>query len=173
MRISRDEQMGLHALVTAQRSTCGRKAVGAIIAKEGRIISSGYAGPPSGFPHCDVQCMNSSANGCQRTVHAEQNAIAYAARHGISTQGATLYCTLSPCLNCSKQLINSGIIRVVYLEQYRDTSGIDLLKQVGIPCETISVNYVIYPKPLPASACGDKDLRPPPGSWLSVMPPLL
>lgn len=160
MRISRDEQMGLHALVTSMRSTCGRKAVGAIIALDGRIISSGYAGPPSGFSHCDKSCMESAAtNGCQRTVHAEQNAIAYAARHGISTNGATLYCTLSPCLNCAKQLINSGIIRVVYLEQYRDTSGIDLLKQVGIPCETINVNYATFTKHLPAFACGDKGVQ--------------
>lgn len=163
MRISRDEQMGLHALVTSLRSTCGRKAVGAIIAKDGRIISSGYAGPPSGFDHCNKQCMQAAkTNGCQRTVHAEQNAIAYAARHGISTDGATLYCTLSPCLNCAKQLINSGIIRVVYLEQYRDTSGIDLLKQVGIPCETISVNYATFTKHLPEYVCGDKGAQLPP-----------
>ena len=134
MRITRDEQMMLHALVTSLRSTCGRKAVGAVIAKEGRIISSGYAGPPSGFPHCTEACkVASSANGgCQRTIHAEMNALAYAARHGISTEGATLYCTDSPCLNCAKPLINTGIIRVCYLRPYRDTSG--------IPCETINVS---------------------------------
>lgn len=171
MRISRDEQMGLHALVTSLRSTCGRKAVGAIIAKDGRIISSGYAGPPSGFAHCNSDCVSGSAGGCQRTVHAEQNAIAYAARHGISTQGATLYCTLSPCLNCSKQLINSGIIKVIYLEKYRDTSGIDLLTQVGIPCEMINVRYAICINPLHESACMDRETPSAPGSWLSVTPP--
>lgn len=161
MRISRDEQMGLHALVTSMRSTCGRKAVGAVIAKDGRIISSGYAGPPSGFPHCNAECLKiAESGGCQRTVHAEQNAIAYAARHGISTDGATLYCTLSPCLNCAKQIINSGIIRVVYLEQYRDTSGIDLLKQVGIPCETTTVNYVAFQRHPPESVCGVKGVHP-------------
>lgn len=146
MRITRDEQMLLHALIVSLRSTCGRKAVGAIIAKDGRIISSGYAGPPSGFPHCDQACkVASTANGgCHRTIHAEQNAVAYAARHGISTMGATLYCTDSPCLPCSKQLINTGIVRVVYLRPYRDTSGIETLKLAGISCETLTVPSVHF-----------------------------
>jgi dCMP deaminase len=144
-RISRDEQMMLHALVTSLRSTCGRKSVGAIIAIGGRVVSSGYAGPPSGFDHCTMACKELGAlSGCQRTVHAEQNAVAYAARHGISTEGATLYCTDSPCLNCAKQLINTGIIRVCYLRPYRDTSGIDLLIQAGIPCEMITVHYARF-----------------------------
>lgn len=146
IRITRDEQMMLHALVTSLRSTCGRKAVGAIIAKEGRIISSGYAGPPAGFPHCTEACkVASSANGgCQRTVHAEQNAVAYAARHGISTEGAVLYCTDSPCLPCAKQLINTGLIGVKYLRPYRDTSGIEILLSAGIPCEIQTVPSVVF-----------------------------
>lgn len=140
-RISRDEQMALHALVTALRSTCGRKSVGAIIAKDGRIISSGYAGPPSGFPHCDASCKvaSSAMGGCRRTIHAEQNAVAYAARHGIATEGATLYCTLSPCENCAKLIISSGIIMVKYTEQYRDPSGIEFLQSVNISCQLITV----------------------------------
>lgn len=142
MRITRDEEMMLHALVTSLRSTCGRKAVGAVIMKDGRIISSGYAGPPSGFPHCTQACVEASTAGCTRTVHAEQNAIAYAARHGISTAGATIYCTDSPCLNCANQLINTGIIRVVYLRPYRDVSGLTLLQQAGIICEMQTVNSV-------------------------------
>lgn len=139
MRITRDEQMAYHALITSLRSTCGRKMVGAIIAREGRIISSGYAGPPSGFPHCDKACMiaSSAMGGCQRTIHAEQNAIAYAARHGISTQGGTLYCTLSPCVSCAKLIATSGIIEVKYIEPYRDSSGIDLLQSVNITCQLI------------------------------------
>lgn len=146
MRITREEQMMLHALATSMRSTCGRKAVGAIIAKEGRIISSGYAGPPAGFPHCTRSCMDqSTAQGaCIRTIHAEQNAIAYAARYGISTEGATLYCTDSPCLNCAKQLINTGIIAVKYLRPYRDLSGVDLLQSAGIPCEIQTVNFAHF-----------------------------
>ena len=158
MRLTRDEQMAYHALITSLRSTCGRKMVGAIIAREGRIISSGYAGPPSGFPHCDKACKVASGamGGCQRTIHAEQNAIAYAARHGISAQNSTLYCTLSPCTSCAKLIINSGIIEVKYIEQYRDTSGIDLLKSAGIPCTIVNVNSAVsanllqaYASPLP------------------------
>lgn len=158
MRLTRDEQMAYHALITSLRSTCGRKMVGAIIARDGRIISSGYAGPPAGFPHCTKACMIASGaiGGCQRTIHAEQNAIAYAARYGISTDGAIIYCTLSPCTNCAKLIINSGIIGVKYIEQYRDASGIELLISAGIPCTTISVNSAIsasllqaYASPLP------------------------
>ena len=146
MRITRDEQMMLHALITSLRSTCGRKAVGAVIAKDGRIISSGYAGPPSGFSHCTKACVvaSTATGGCQRTVHAEQNAVAYAARHGISTEGAILYCTDSPCLNCAKQLINTGLSGIKYLRPYRDTSGIELLKQAGIPCGIQTVNSVHF-----------------------------
>lgn len=148
MRISRDEQMILHTLVTALRSTCGRKSVGAVISKDGRIISSGYAGPPAGFPHCNEACVvASSANGgCRRTIHAEANAIAYAARHGIATQGATLYCTDSPCETCAKQIISAGIIRVVYLTPYRDRTGLELLHAAGIECITQIVDSATFTK---------------------------
>ena len=153
-RITRDEQMMFHALITSLRSTCGRKAVGAIIAKEGRIISSGYAGPPSGFKHCTQSCLDASSGGCQRTIHAEQNAIAYAARHGISTQGATLYCTDSPCVTCAKQIINTGVIGVKYLRPYRDTSGIEILQHAGITCEIQTVNSVHFTNLLQLSVSG-------------------
>ena len=139
MRITRDEQMGLYALVTSLRSTCGRKAVGSVIEKEGRVIATGYAGPPSGFPHCSPECMQAHSGGCDRTIHAEANAIAYAARHGIATHGSTLYCTLSPCINCAKSIISAGIVRVKYIEQYRITDGIDLLEKAGIKCEILTV----------------------------------
>ena len=129
--------MLLQAVITAMRSTCGRRKVGAIISKDGRIISSGYADPPAGQPHCTAACLHASnANGgCNRTIHAEANAIAYAARHGISTLGATLYCTLSPCSECAKLIISAGISKVWYIEQYRDPSGINKLKESGIECE--------------------------------------
>lgn len=144
-RISRDEQMGLHSLVTALRSTCGRRMVGAVIALEGRIISTGYAGPPEGFPHCSPQCLcEAQVSGCRRTIHAEQNAIAYAARHGISTKGSTLYCTLSPCESCAKSIISAGITRVVFLEPYRDSSGVNLLNEALIPCEILTVSSALF-----------------------------
>lgn len=162
MRITRDQQMILQALITSMRSTCGRKAVGAIIAKDGRIISSGYAGPPSSFPHCDPTCkqVSTALGGCNRTIHAEQNAVAYAARHGISTDGATLYCTDSPCETCAKILINTGIIRVAYLRPYRDLTGINLLQRANIPCETVNVPSAAFQSLHQLYASGGLDLLP-------------
>lgn len=155
-RPSRDEVGAIQALTQALRSTCGRRLVGAYIAKDGRPISSGYAGPPSGEAHCDAECLAScNANGgCHRTIHAEQNAIAWAARYGRSTEGATLYTTLSPCRECAKLIINSGIIRVVYLEEYRNPEGISLLRRANIPCETLSVNSAIFTNLLRLCAYG-------------------
>lgn len=119
--------------VIEKRSTCDRKKVAAIIERDGRIISMGYAGAPAGLPHCiDVGCIIDEHGGCIRTVHAEANAIAFAAKNGISTDGATLYCTMSPCLNCAKLIINSGIKEVVYKEEYRNKDGINLLKEAGV-----------------------------------------
>ena len=70
--------------------------------------------------------------GCTRSLHAETNAIAFAARAGVSVEGCTMYCTMSPCINCAKVIVNSGIKKLVYMEEYRDTSGLDLLKSAGI-----------------------------------------
>lgn len=154
-RISRDEQMALYAIVASMRSTCGRRKVGSIIALEGRVLSTGYAGPPSGFPHCSTECLKAAEGcGCKRTIHAEQNAISYAARHGIKTEGATLYCTLSPCESCAKSIISAGIKRVVYLEKYRDSSGIQLLEQADIPCEIVIANSALFTSLLQTSASG-------------------
>lgn len=138
MRPSRDEQMMMNALVVAMRSTCGRRQVGAFISLNGRPLSSGYAGPPSGAAHCDSACMEAHKAGCRRTIHAEQNAIAWAARHGVSLMGAEMHVTLSPCWECAGLIINSGIIRVSYLEPYRNPEGIYRLHDAGIPCEILS-----------------------------------
>lgn len=116
-----------------KRSTCDRSQVSALIVKENRIISMGYGGSPSGLPHCiDVGCLIGSNGGCIRTIHAESNSIAFAARHGISVEGADLWVSLSPCLDCAKLIINSGIINIYYLEQYRSRDGIELLISAGI-----------------------------------------
>ena len=124
------------ASIVSQRSTCQRAQVGAIIVKDNRIISTGYGGAPSGMPHClDEGCLMGNNEGCIRTIHAEVNTIAFAARSGISVKGATMYVTLSPCYNCSKLIINSGIKRVIYKEEYRDTSGVNLLQEAGIEVE--------------------------------------
>lgn len=134
MRITRDEMLMAIAQIAAKRSTCERAKVGAVIARSGRVISTGYAGAPSGVDHCirDHNCFDDQP--CTRTIHAEANAIAFAARHGVSSDGASLYCTLSPCIDCAKLIINSGIKEVFYGEAYRKTEGVDLLESVGIKC---------------------------------------
>lgn len=117
------------AQLVAERSTCNRRKVGTVLAKDGIVLSTGYVGAPRNQPHCtDVGCEIRDG-GCVRTLHAEANAIAWSARRGIKTDGATLYSTLSPCLPCAKLLINAGIIRIVYIEKYRDPYPLEFLKQ--------------------------------------------
>lgn len=115
----------------AQRSTCLRLQVGAVIAFDGRILTTGYNGAPAGVPHCTLDVCGPE-NPCTRTVHAEANAIAFAARHGVRTEGSVIYCTDSPCLECAKLIINSGIQRVFYYRRYRDDSPLDYLLSAGI-----------------------------------------
>lgn len=133
MRISRDQMLMEMAIIASKRSTCKRKQVGAIIAMDGRPISIGYAGAPRGLPHClDVGCLPGPDGGCIRTAHAEENAITFAARKGIATEGATLYCTVSPCPRCAGAIINAGIQKVEYLEEYRIREGIDKLVSADV-----------------------------------------
>lgn len=137
-RISREEMFMGMAKLLAERSTCARAKVGALLVKDNRVISTGYGGAPSGEPHClDVGCEIGPDGGCIKTVHAEAGCISYSAKEGIATKGTHLYVTLSPCLNCAKLLINAGIEKVFYLKKYRDTSGIDLLNKRGI--ETVQI----------------------------------
>ena len=132
MRLSRDAALMLTSGIFSLRSTCP-KGNGAVLARDGRIISTGYNGAPSGQPHClEAGCPEDTNGHCQRTVHAEVNTIAMAARHGISTKGSTLYCTTAPCPHCCKLLANSGIIRVVYGKDYSDMSGVELLKDCKV-----------------------------------------
>ena len=154
-RISRDEMFIKICKVVEQRSTCWRSQVGALIVRDGRIISMGYNGPVSGMPACTqpdllqtvlldkevtspvgTECMGP---GCTRSLHAETNAIAFAARAGVSVEGCTMYCSMSPCINCAKVIVNSGIRELKYLEEYRDTSGLELLKKAGIKVEHLVV----------------------------------
>lgn len=132
-RITRPEMLSKIAHVVSERSTCPRKSVGAILVREGRTLSMGYNGAPSGLPHChDEGCLTGPDGGCIRSQHAEANAIAFAARHGISTQGAELWVTLSPCYSCAKLIINAGITDVYFTEAYRLSDGIDLLKSARV-----------------------------------------
>jgi len=127
-RVSREEMRMQMLNILSLRSTCQRAQVAALIVKDNRIISEGYNGPVSGMPACNT-CMGA---GCYKSVHAEMNAIAFAAKNGISVEGATLYCSYSPCINCAKVIVNSGIKEVVYELEYRDTTAIDFLESAGV-----------------------------------------
>jgi len=112
-----------------QLSYCKRKKVGAIIVKDRMIISDGYNGTPSGFENC---CEDEDNLTKWYVLHAEANAILKVARSTQSCEGATLYITMSPCKDCSKLIHQSGIKRVVYLQGYKDDSGIDFLLKAGV-----------------------------------------
>ena len=140
MRPSRQETLLEVARVVGLRGTCDRKQVGAVIAREGRIISVGYNGAPPGLPHCDENqhgypdaLIVNPEVGCRNATHAEANALAFAAKYGVPTDEATLYVTVSPCLDCARLLIAAGILKVCFLEEYRNRDGIDLLNQAHIP----------------------------------------
>ena len=126
-----DTIMGVAELF-ARRSTCDRLHVGAVFSIEGRILATGFNGAPAGIRHCPSGPHDGP---CKTAVHAEQNAVAFAAARGISLAGSTLVITHMPCLNCSLMLVNTGILGVVYERPFRDTSGIELLDQVGIKCD--------------------------------------
>ena len=110
-------------------SHCNRKKVGAIIVKDDMIISDGYNGTPSGFDKC---CENDQGETHWYVLHAEANAILKVSKSTNNSKGATLYLTLSPCKDCSKLILQAGIKRVVFQNSYKDTSGIDFLKEAGI-----------------------------------------
>ena len=122
------------AAVWARNSYCKRRQVGALIVKDKMIISDGYNGTPSGFENI---CEDDSGATKPYVLHAEANAISKVAKSGNSSEGATLYVTASPCLECAKLIIQAGIKRVVYREQYRLDDGIRLLKRAGIEVELI------------------------------------
>ncbi|WP_338408931.1 dCMP deaminase family protein [uncultured Flavobacterium sp.] len=115
-----------------QLSYCKRKQVGAIIVRDRMIISDGYNGTPSGFENC---CEDDDNNTQWYVLHAEANAILKVARSTQSCEGATLYITLSPCRDCSKLIHQSGIKRVVYSQEYKDSTGLDFLRKAGVEVE--------------------------------------
>jgi dCMP deaminase len=136
------------AKLWALRSTCSRAQVGAVIARDGRILSTGYNGAPAGLSHCAHPDQEAGAGllgstqgiqeGCRASVHAEANAIAYAARHGIRLEGASLFTTLSPCVECAKLVINAGITMVYVDQMYRDPGGRQQLNAAGIYVQTLT-----------------------------------
>ena len=121
------------AAIWAQNSYCKRRKVGALLVKDRMIISDGYNGTPSGFENiCEEDGVTKPY-----VLHAEANAITKVAKSGNSSEGATLFVTASPCLECAKLIIQSGIKRVVYRDEYRITDGIDLLRRAGIEVEKV------------------------------------
>lgn len=124
------------AAIWATNSYCKRRKVGALIVKDKMIISDGYNGTPSGFENV---CEDENGLTKPYVLHAEANAITKIAKSGNSADGATLYITDAPCIECSKLIIQAGIKRVVYRDEYRLTDGIDLLRRVGIEVERIEL----------------------------------
>lgn len=131
-----DERYLEMAQVWAKNSYCKRRRVGALLVKDRMIISDGYNGTPSGFEN---QCEDENDVTKPYVLHAEANAITKVAKSGNSSDGATLYVTASPCMECSKLIIQAGIRRVVYKDVYRITDGIDLLKSAGVECEQLDI----------------------------------
>ncbi len=148
-RPSWDEYFMDIAFTVAQRSTCDRAHVGAVLVRDRRILCTGYNGAPAGLPHCDDVGHLMVDGHCVRTLHAEQNALIQAALHGVSTEGATAYVTHQPCLTCAKMIINAGVRRVVYAGNYPDAYSREFLAQAGVTLEH-----------LPRQRPGDSVYRP-------------
>ncbi len=141
MRASWDEYFMQIADIVKTRSTCIRRQVGAVIVKDNRIITTGYNGAPTGIEHCcdKDSCLRSEMgvpsgerHELCRALHAEQNAIIQAAKIGVSTEGATLYVTLQPCVICAKMIINSGINTIVYKGNYPDELSLSMINEAKV-----------------------------------------
>ncbi len=125
------------ARIWSENSYCNRRQVGALIVKDKSIISDGYNGTPSGFEN---RCEDEENVTKPYVLHAEANAITKVAKSSNSSEGATLYVTASPCIECAKLIIQAGIRRVVYSEQYRYTDGIELLRKANVEVELVEIN---------------------------------
>ncbi len=131
------------AVELSARSHCIRAQVGAVLAKDTRIISIGYNGPPSGTHNCDEEwpesgCARDSKGSCSLALHAEENAILYAVKNGASLEGSTLYTSLSPCISCARLIFSAGITKVFYRDSYAaykglpEDEGVAFLKRFGV-----------------------------------------
>lgn len=140
----------------AKRATCNRGRSGCVVAKDKQILVTGYVGSPTGLPHCDeighlfrktLDQNGNLSNHCVRTVHAEQNAICQAAKRGIALDGATLYCTMTPCRTCAMMIVNCGIKRVVCQNKYHNSDDAEeVFEQAGVVLEYISTKILQYDK---------------------------
>lgn len=140
MRPSWDQFFMRKAILTAERATCPRLSVGAVIVQGKHEIASGYNGSASGETHCiDEGCLMRDGH-CIRTIHAEQNALLQCAKLGVSAEGATLYVTHFPCLHCVKSLVTVGVAEIAYLYDYRiDDYALHLIKQAGVKIRKVEL----------------------------------
>ena len=145
-RPSWDEYFMKMAHLTATRSTCLRRSVGAVLVRDKRVIATGYNGAPKDISHCET-CLREEMNVPSgqrhelcRGLHAEQNAIIQAAVFGISTKGSVLYCTTQPCIICTKMLINAGITKIYITESYPDKLAEEFIKESGIEMIVLEAN---------------------------------
>ena len=137
------------AVNLAKRSHCIKKHVGAVLTKDTRIISIGYNGPPAGTHNCDDEfgedgCPRDSKGSCSLALHAEQNAILYASKNGVSVEGSTIYVTLSPCISCARIIYSMKIKKVIFLNSYAaykglaSDEGVDFLRKFGVEVQCYS-----------------------------------
>ena len=136
-RISFEELFVKTTKLVAKRSSCVKAQQAALLIKDNRIISFGYNGPPAGTLNCldeggEEVCGKDSNGSCFLGVHAEQNAIGYAARNGINTEGCIIYCTMTPCISCAKLVVAAGIKEFYYIDEYRLDDGLRFLEYCGI-----------------------------------------
>lgn len=153
-RPSWDEYFTKISEVVGERATCDRGRSGCVIVKDKRILVTGYVGAPAGVKHCDeaghemhtvIHEDGSQSKHCIRTTHAEQNAIANAAREGVPVNGATLYCHMTPCYTCAKILINSGIVRVVSAKDYHASKrSKEVFKEAGVKLDILNEEVEVY-----------------------------
>ncbi|MGC9312344.1 MAG: deoxycytidylate deaminase [Sediminispirochaetaceae bacterium] len=154
VRPSWDEYFMQVADAISQRATCDRGRSGCVIARDRQLLVTGYVGSPAGLPHCDevghqlkkvVHEDGHVTQHCVRTVHAEQNAICQAAKLGVSINGATLYCRMTPCRTCAMLIINCGIVRVVCEKRYHAAEESEkMFEQAGVVLEYVSREVLEY-----------------------------
>ncbi len=147
MRPDWDEYFMRIAFLVAERSTCLRRKVGAVLVKDKRILATGYNGAPAGIRHCsEVGCLreklgvpSGQRHELCRGLHAEQNAIIQAAMHGVSLKGAVMYITTQPCIICTKMLINAGVEEIVISQGYPDEMAREFLEEAGIKVRHVNI----------------------------------
>ncbi|MCX7023751.1 MAG: cytidine/deoxycytidylate deaminase family protein [Spirochaetes bacterium] len=154
LRPSWDEYFMEVSRAIAKRATCDRGRSGCVIARDNQILATGYVGAPAGLPHCDeaghkmkrlVHEDGTETQHCVRTVHAEQNAICQAAKRGVTIDGATLYCRMTPCRTCAMMIINCGVVRVVSERKYHDGAESEaMFAAAGVKLEYVEESVESY-----------------------------